>query len=324
MMTGEHAQRTILITGAAGNLGSLLARRLADGEHRLRLMVHHEDVPADLHDAPGVEVVWADLADPASLPAAVAGVDSVVHFAGVLFAPRPERFLPKTNTQYFANLLTACVAETVDRLVLISFPHVEGPTTPDHPARGRLDGRPPSAHARTRLEEERLLFTGTADTETTPVSLRLGMVYGRGVLMIDAARWLARRQLLSVWRAPTGIHLISTADYLEATVAAATAKGVNGIYHAGDEQPLTLQRFLDEACRVWGYPQPWRLPTWLFYVAAAACEVVAGVFGTRAPLTRDFITIGRMSYCGDTTRFRSQLLPRLTYPTFDDGRSTLA
>ena len=26
------------------------------------------------------------------------------------------------------------------------------------------------------------------------------------------------------------------------------AKGAHGIYHAGDEQPVTLQQFLDEAC----------------------------------------------------------------------------
>jgi hypothetical protein len=29
------------------------------------------------------------------------------------------------------------------------------------------------------------------------------MVYGRGVLMIDAAHWLAKRHLLAVWREPT-------------------------------------------------------------------------------------------------------------------------
>ena len=225
--------RTILITGAAGNLGGLLAERLAGSEHDLRLMVHRSDVREDLKRRPRTQVVRADLADPASLAPAVAGVDTVVHFAGVLFAPRPERFLPVTNTAWFANLLEACLAAQVDRLVLISFPHVEGPTTPESPASGRLDGAPVSVHARTRLEEERLLFARTAGTATTPVSLRLGMVYGRGILMIEAARWLARHHLLAVWRGPTWIHLISTADFLAGTVVAATADGVSGIYHAG-------------------------------------------------------------------------------------------
>jgi nucleoside-diphosphate-sugar epimerase len=318
-------RRTILITGAAGNLGSLFARHLVGSEHSLGLMVHRRQVGADLAIAPNARVVAADLSSPPSLLRALEGVDTVVHFAGVLFAPRPERFLPQTNTQWFANLLDACLRQRINRLVLISFPHVEGPTTPDHPATGRLDGHPSSVHARTRLEEERLLFAPrTADSGTTAVSLRLGMVYGRGVLMIEAARWLALHRLLAIWREPTWIHLISTADFLEATVAAATKDGVAGIYHVADEQPLTLQAFLDEACRLWGAPPPWRLPAGVIQTAAAGCELGASVLGTRSPLTRDFITIGRASYCGDTQRFRAELLPRLAYPTLSEGKSTLA
>jgi nucleoside-diphosphate-sugar epimerase len=95
------------------------------------------------------------------------------------------------------------------------------------------------------------------------VIARLGMVYGRGILMVDTARWLARHRLLGVWREPTWIHLISTADYLTATEAAILKPGVQGIYHIGDEQPVTLQHFLDEACRFWQVPRPRRLPAWV-------------------------------------------------------------
>jgi nucleoside-diphosphate-sugar epimerase len=318
------SSRSILITGAAGNLGSLFARRLLDSEHSLRLMVHRRPLASDLTAAPNVRVVAADLASPPSLSRALEGVDTVVHFAGVLFAPRPERFLAQTNTQWFANLLDACLREHVGRVILISFPHVEGEATPEQPALGRLDGHPSSVHAQTRLEEERLLFARTAESRTTAVSLRLGMVYGRGILMIEAARWLALRRLLAVWREPTWIHLISTADFLAAPVAAATQDGVAGIYHVADEQPLTLQAFLDRACQLWGTPPPWRLPVRVIYAVAGGCELSAALLRTRSPLTRDFITIGRASYCGDTRRLRAELLPRLAYPTLREGESTLA
>jgi hypothetical protein len=149
------------------------------------------------------------------------------------------------------------------------------------------------------------------------------MVYGRGILMIDAARWLARRRLLCVWREPTLIQLISTADYLRATEAAILKPGVRGIYHVGDEQPVTLQHFLDEACRVWGYPWPFRIPLWLIYTAASLCEVFAMIAGIRSPLTRDFIRIGRVPYWGDTRRAREELIPQLSYPTLATGLSTL-
>src|ERR1700730_6226708 len=240
---------TILITGAAGNLGSLLARHLVAGGHKLRLMYHRKLLPPDIASAPNVSAVQADLAKPDTLLPAVAGVNVIVHFAGVLFAPRPERFLPVTNTQWFSNLVQAALEAKVERIILISFPHVEGPTTVEQPATGRLDREPISAHARTRLDEERLLFDRTKETITTPVALRLGMVYGRGILMIDAARWLAERRLLGVWRKQTLFQLISIADYLRATEVAILKPGIRGIYHVGDEQPVTLQQFLDEVCR---------------------------------------------------------------------------
>jgi nucleoside-diphosphate-sugar epimerase len=313
----------VLITGAAGNLGSLLGRHLAARGYDLRLMYHRRPLPEDLAGAPHVVPVHADLAKPETLGAAVEGVDAVVHFAGVLFAPRPERFLQETNVSWFSNLLAAALAAGVGRVILASFPHVEGPTTRERPATGRLDREPISVHARTRLGAERILMERTRGTRTTPVVLRLGTVYGRGVLMVDAARWLARRRLLGVWREPTLYQLLSVPDYLAATEAAITREGVHGIYHVGDEQPVTLQDFLDAACRVWECPRPFRVPVWSIYAAAGLCEAFAALFGTRAPLTRDFIRIGRVSHWGDTARARAELLPELRYRSFREGLETL-
>lgn len=325
-MTGRETVKqspTILITGAAGNLGSLLARHLIPGRHALRLMYHRKPLPDDIANAPNVSAVFADLADPRTLPPVVSGADVLIHFAGLLFAPRPARFLPETNTHWFSNLLAASLEAKVGRVILISFPHVEGPTSVQQPATGRLDRQPISVHARTRLEEERLLLERTHESATTPVVLRLGMVYGRGILMIDAARWLARWRLLCVWPDPTLMQLLSTADYLHAVEAAILKPGVRGIYHIGDEQPVTLQHFLDAACRVWGYPRPFRIPAWLIYTAASLCELFALIARTRSPLTRDFIRIGRVSHWGDTRRARQELIPHLQYPTLEAGLSTL-
>ena len=314
----------ILITGAAGNLGGLLARRLLAVGRPLRLMYHRRPLPADLQASPLVQAVQADLAVPGTLGPAIHGVSAIVHFAGVLFAPRPERFLPETNTGWFDNLMTAALAAAVPRVLLVSFPHVEGPTTVDAPATGRLDRTPVSVHARTRLAEERLLLNRTRGTGTIPVVLRLGMVYGKGILMVDAARYLAKRRLLGVWRDPTWIQVISTEDAMEAMAMAVIRPGIHGIYHIGDEQPVTLQRFLDTACAVWGYPAPRRLPTRLIRTAAICCEAFALLARTRSPLTRDFIDIGQVSYWGDTTRMRAELLTVLRHPNLASGVRTLA
>ena len=241
----------------------------------------------------------------------------------MLFAPRPERFLAETNTRWFSNLLDAALDAGVKRVVLMSFPQVEGETSVERPASGRLDCTPISVHARTRLEEERLLMSRAEGGATRPVILRCGVVYGRGILMIEAARWLARRRLLCVWREPTLMQLIATADFLRASEAAIVNRDARGIYHVGDERPVTVQEFLDAACGAWGYPKPRRVPFWSIVAAAAMCEAGATVLRTRSPLTRDFVRLGRVSHWGDTRRAREELLPRLEFPTLESGLSTL-
>jgi nucleoside-diphosphate-sugar epimerase len=296
---------------------------LAESGGELRLMYHRRELPADLRSHTRAKAFPCDLARPETLTAALQGADCVIHFAGVLFKAGPERFLPTTNTVYFRNLLETALRAGVRRVILVSFPHVEGTTTAVHPATGRLDGTPDSMHAKTRLEEERLLFEAAKTHAIEAISLRVGMVYGRGVLMPDVARWLAQRRLLGVWNDPTWIHLISKDDFLAATANAITRPGAQGIYHLGDEGQQTLQEFLDTCSEAWGTAKPWRMPLWLIYFAAQLCEFQSRLFGTRAPLTRDFITIGRCSYYGDTSRMRAELLSKLKYRTIAEGRLIL-
>lgn len=309
----------VAITGAAGNLGGLLAQGMKDMDVNLNLLIHTKDVSDDLKEKDNISVFRTDLARKETLFDALKGVDVIVHFAGILFKANPEKFLPVTNTQYFKNLLTVAVRQKVKRVILISFPHVEGECTPENPAKGVLSGNPESAHARTRLEEEKLLFQYGDKYGFEAVSLRVGMVYGEGILMIDAGQWFARHWLLGVWKKTTEIHLISKPDFVDATIAAALKPDVRGIYHVGDEGVQTLQEFLDDITVYKGNHKPWRMPVWMIMTAARGFELFSALFGTRSPLTRDFVKIGMVSYYGDTSRMRQELLPELKYKTYKEG-----
>ena len=307
----------VLITGAAGNLGSLLSRHIRDHEKDLNLilMQHLKKIPDDINGCPRFQVRSADLSNRETLYECLDSADMIVHFAGVLFKANPEKFLYETNIQYFKNLVRVAKAKKINKIILISFPHVEGPTSRKAPATGRFDGKPVSVHAKTRLEEEIHLFNEIAN----PVSLRVGMVYGSGILMIDAAKWFAKRRILGVWPEPTEIHLISKTDFCRAVVAAIRNESATGVFHMGDEGNDTLQSFLVFACKIWGCRKPWRMPLWLIYFAAKIFELVSRIFGTISPLTKDFIDIGRVSYYGDTSRFRAELLPVLEYSNINEG-----
>lgn len=313
-------EQTVVITGAAGNLGGMLAKAMVNDNVMLNLMIHKRDIADGLKKAENVKVFHADLSNKSSLKEILFQADTIVHFAGVLFMGRPEKFLPKTNTVYFKNLLECAVETGVRRVILISFPHVEGESSPSNPTKGSLDGNPTSMHAKTRLEEERLLM---AQEGLEKVILRVGMVYGRGVLMIDAGRWFSKYFLLGVWKQPTHIHLISAQDFTLATKAAIYNPNVQGIYHIGDDGIQTLQEFLDAATAHWHTFRPWRMPLWMINCAASIFESASLLVGCRSPLTKDFIKIGQVSYYGDTKRMKKELLPELTYKTFREGIETL-
>ncbi len=315
--------KTVLITGAAGNLGGLLADYLKDSGMILNLLIHKKDIDPKLKGIANINVFKADLGNKDSLTPSLKNVDTVVHFAGILFKHNPEKFLPKTNTIYFKNLVEKAIENKVKRIILISFPHVEGETVPENPAKGSLNGKPISMHAKTRLEEEKLLFSKGTKTNIETVSLRVGMVYGRGILMIDTARWFAKYRLLGIWKNPTWIHLISTQDFLESTKQAIIKENINGIYHIGDEGEQTLQEFLNSATRQWGYKPPWKMSVGLIMFAAGIFELISFIFCTKSPLTKDFIKIGMVSYYGDTKRMRSELIKDLKCKTYKEGIETM-
>jgi nucleoside-diphosphate-sugar epimerase len=315
----------VLVTGAAGNLGSHLAKYLMKENDcsELRLMIHKTPLPYEISGCKNAAIIKADLMKPETLTRACEGIDCIVHFAGVLFAPKPEKFLPVTNIVYFRNLVDAALDAKVKKIILISFPHVEGNTSPSHPANGRLVGNPISVHAQTRLKEEQYLFEKCKGTGTTPVSLRPGMIYGKNILMLDAGKYLMKKHLLAVWKKPTWIHLISIDDFLESTKNAIMKNSIEGIYQLGDEKPLFLQDFLDMVAKHLGYAKPWRLPLWSIFLSAQFVELFARIFQTKSPLTKDFIRIGMVSYTGDITRMKEDLLGKLKYPTINEGISIL-
>ncbi|MGH2606438.1 MAG: hypothetical protein ACRDG5_07580 [Anaerolineales bacterium] len=156
-----------------------------------------------------------------------------------------------------------------------------------------------------------------------PVVLRAGLVYARGMILIEAARWLMRRRLFAVWPEETWYHPIALPDYLTCAARALEMETASGIYLIADDRPLLLPEMADRLARYWGYPRPRRLPRAAFFAAGVACETFALAFGSAAPLSRDVIRIGMASHACDTSRMKAELLPKLEYPTLEEGLALL-
>src|SRR3954467_5890504 len=112
------APRTVLLTGAAGGLGTLMRNLLPAFDYELRLL--------DVRPIEGEpDAITADLADPKALRAAVRGVDAIIHLAGISLEAPFEKILA-ANIQGTYNLYEAAREEGVGRIVFASSNHAVG------------------------------------------------------------------------------------------------------------------------------------------------------------------------------------------------------
>ena len=127
--------KRLLVTGAAGRLGSLCRRRLAHLAGILRLSDSRELAAPAAHE----ELVTCELGDRAAVTGLVEGCDGVVHLGGKR-NDGPWDDILDANIRGVFNLYEACRVHGVRRIFLASSNHVVG----FHPRNHRLDaGAPP-------------------------------------------------------------------------------------------------------------------------------------------------------------------------------------
>jgi nucleoside-diphosphate-sugar epimerase len=168
------ARMNILITGATGKVGSRLAKRLVQHGHTVRALVRDPARATDL-SAHGIHLITGDLMQPDSLPAAVSGVEAVVHCAAFFRGATPEE-AHAVNHQGTHHLAHAARTAGVARFVFTSTGLVYGPNG-GVPAHEDDACAPIDAYPQSKLAAERLLLA--IDGLDVRI-LRLPFVYGDG------------------------------------------------------------------------------------------------------------------------------------------------
>ncbi len=111
---------TILITGAAGRIGTMLRSRLARDGRTLRLL----DIKA-VDAGPGEEAVTASVTDLGALTVACQGTDAVIHLGGIPTEAPWDKILD-VNINGTCNVFEAARRAGVPRVVFASSNHAVG------------------------------------------------------------------------------------------------------------------------------------------------------------------------------------------------------
>jgi uronate dehydrogenase len=181
--------KTILVTGAAGDVGTHLRRELA-GRYRLRL----SDVKPIADVAPGEQFVRADLARMDEVLLATHGVDAVVHLGGYS-VEGPWDAILAANIAGCYNVFEAARVQGVKRLLFATSNHAVGFYERAHVIDHRVYPKPDSRYGVSKIFGEALASLYADKYGLEVLCIRIGNVNDKPVDRRRLSLWLSPRDL---------------------------------------------------------------------------------------------------------------------------------
>lgn len=281
------------MTGAGGAIGAAVVRACVEAGAKVRTFQRSS------LSLPDAEHVAGDLSDVPAIRAAVSGVDTVIHLAGLLHVVNPPRSMEheyrRINDEGTAALIREAIAAGVDRVVYASTIAVYGPTDPAAaPVDESAECRPDTAYAKTkRAGEAHVLAARDVTDRPSGVVLRLAAVYGSNVKgnyrrLVQA---LARGRYVGVGAGTNRRTIVHEADAATAFVLACAHPAAPGrVFNVTDGHVHQVRTIVAAIASALGRSGPWlRCPTVVARTGAMAVAFAARALGRRPPVTPETI-----------------------------------
>jgi nucleoside-diphosphate-sugar epimerase len=300
-----------LVTGASGFIGKQLVDALLACGDDVRCLVRSTSVVEPLRQL-GAELVIGDVNQPATLPAALSGVNVVYHLAGLTkaFGFAAYRRVNEEGVRHMAEACARCTTPPV--VVVVSSLAAAGPMTDHERLRIETDPAQPVSHYGIskrggELAAER--WAGEVPITVVRPPIVLGPGDATGFILF---RNIRRFRLYFVFGAGRRISVVYVSDLAAGLIAAAqrgerlpapepnhktasnsdcfnSPTGGHGYYFVAAEHPQfsDLNRLIARAV---GRPRAWtiRLPLPAIWAVGAASELTSRV--TRRP---DYVNLDR-------------------------------
>ncbi|MFO1037443.1 MAG: NAD(P)-dependent oxidoreductase [Geminicoccaceae bacterium] len=264
----------VLITGGTGFLGRSLAFHLTSRGHRVAVMARPSD-RAEAIWSKGIGFHAGDVRDAKAVQKAVRGHDVVVHLAAAYRAEgRPYRDFEEINVGGTKNVLEACVANDVGRVLHVSTTGVYG-VLKKLPADEGQPYHHTDAYQKTKVFGEQLaweMFNGPLAGRG--VVIRPTGVYGPGdTRILKLVRGIDRGYFVRPGPCKNLYHPSYVDDVMDGFERAITSPNAPGnAYNLAGREYMPMRQYLATIARLLGRPEPrFQVPLLPLKVAAEVC-----------------------------------------------------
>ncbi len=301
---------TTLVTGAAGFLGSHVARQLLARKESVRVLLRPTSQNRAIADLP-LEYVTGDLRDPASLDRAMNGVRRVFHVAADyrLWARRPKEIY-ESNVTGTKNVLEAAKRAGVEQFIYtstVATVAVDRPQLPNEATESQL-GEMVGQYKRSKwLAEKEALNAAKsglpliAVMPTTPVGPGDWKPTPTGKIILDFLNGKMPGYV------ETGLNFVGVEDCATGHLLAAEKGKIGERYLLGAEN-LALKQVLDELEKITGLPAPrLKIPHGLALGAAYVETAFSRLVGREPQIPVEGVKIARHLMFVDCSRAQREL-----------------
>jgi dihydroflavonol-4-reductase len=276
-----------LVTGGTGFLGANLAKGLLAQGWSVRILRRKTSPLAAVKDLP-VEHALGDITDPASLPAAMQGIDVVFNVAAISqYWRSTPNSIYKVNVGGAQNVFDAAARSGVQRVVHTSSAAAVGiirgrSATEDDPFNQPPD-RFPYGHS--KWLSEQIVY------ERVQAGQDIVMVNPAGIIGARDINWISGSILREAKRGHIpvipqgGVNFVAVQDVVAGHIAAVEKGRAGERYILGGEN-LTNRQTTLMACEIVGVKPP-RItqPRWTIPIAGWVLDMITKIVGPRLPLS---------------------------------------
>jgi len=301
---------TTLVTGAAGFLGSHVARQLVARGDDVRVLVRASSSNRAISDL-SLEYVTGDLRDPAALQRAMNGVQRVFHVAADyrLWAKHPQDIYD-SNVGGTKNLLAAAARAGVNQLVYTSTVAtiaVDRPELPNEFTEARLEEMIGHYKRSKWMAEQEVLNAAKQGLPvivampTTPVGPWDWKPTPTGKIILDFLNGKMPGYV------DTGLNFVGVEECAAGHLLVSEKGKLGERYLLGAEN-LTLKEVLDTLAKITGLPAPrMKIPHGVALGVAYLGSAMARVIGKEPGIPVEGVKIARHKMFVDASRARREL-----------------